>query len=123
MSGEHKPPMILSAVSDIFFFASMPIVIASGPNSFSVLTESAALGRGAGLRATKGVCTGTLVRAVAVLSGMAAFFQASALAFIARGISRSSATADGLRRDVGAFVSGLGYASVTRAVVLYAPAR
>lgn len=123
MPGEHKSPMILFAVSGIFFFASVLIIIAPDPNSIYVLTESALLGRGAGLLATKGVCTGLLVRTAAVFFGVAAISQTSALAFIALGMTRSRAIADGLRLDVGAFVSGLGYAIGTRPVDLGKPAR
>ena len=123
MPGEHKSPMILSAVSGILFFAPVLTILTPGPNIVYVLSRSALLGGGARLRATKGICTGLLARTIAVFFGVAAIFQTTALAFITLGITRSRATADGLRRDMVALVSGLAYAIGTRAVVLGKPAR
>ncbi len=123
MPGEHKSPMILSAVPGIVFFASVLIILAPGPNGIHLLTQSVLLGQGAGLRAAKGKYTGLLARTIAVFFGVAAIFQTSALAFITLGMTRSCATADGLRLGMTAFVSGLGYAGGTRAMVVGKPAR
>ena len=123
MPGDHKSPMILSAVSGTHFFASVLIIIAPSPNSIHVLTQSALLGRGAGLRATKGGRTGLLECTATASFGVAAIFQTSVLAFIAPAMTRSRTTADGLRLDVGAFDSGPGYISGTRAVLLGKPAQ
>lgn len=115
--------MILSAVSGIFCFASVLIIIAPGPNRIYWLTQGAPLGRWAGLRVTEGGCTGLLAGAVQVSFGVATIFQTTALAFIALGMTCSRVIANGLRLDIGELISGLGYASGTRAVVLGRPAR
>lgn len=73
--------MIPFEVASIFFFASVIIIFAPGPDNIYVLTQSALHGRSAGLIATLGICTGLMVHTAAVAFGVAAIFQASALAF------------------------------------------
>ena len=64
-----------------FFAASVVLALAPGPDNIFVLTQSAMHGRRAGLLVTLGLCTGLLVHTAAVVVGVAAIFQASALAF------------------------------------------
>lgn len=66
-----------------FFAASVVLALAPGPDNIFVLTQSAMHGRKAGLQVTLGLCTGLLVHTSAVVVGVAAIFQASALAFTA----------------------------------------
>lgn len=59
----------------------MVLGFAPGPDNIFVLTQSALYGRLAGLVVTLGLCTGLVVHTTAVAVGVAAMFQASALAF------------------------------------------
>ena len=65
----------------LFFTASVLLALAPGPDNIFVLTQSAIKGRLVGLVVTLGLCTGLLVHTTAVALGVAALFQASALAF------------------------------------------
>ena len=64
-----------------FFAASTLLALAPGPDNIFVLTQSALRGRGAGLVVTMGLCTGLIFHTTAVAFGVAAIFQASAVAF------------------------------------------
>ncbi len=64
-----------------FFMASVLLGLAPGPDNIFVLTQSALRGKIAGLLVTLGLCTGLVVHTTAVAFGVAAVFQASALAF------------------------------------------
>jgi len=81
MSKHSVDLMIPFEVASIFFFASVVIIFAPGPDNIFVLTKSALHGRTAGLIATLGICTGLMVHTAAVAFGVAAIFQTSALAF------------------------------------------
>ena len=65
----------------VFFAASALLALAPGPDNLFVLTLSALHGRKAGLLVTLGLCTGLIGHTVAVALGIAALFQASAIAF------------------------------------------
>lgn len=65
----------------LFTSASLLLALAPGPDNIFVLTQSALKGRLAGLVTTLGLCTGLIVHTSAVALGVAAVFQASALAF------------------------------------------
>ncbi len=73
--------MIPLDVVTLFFAASVALGLAPGPDNIFVLTQSALYGRTAGLMVTLGLCTGLLVHTTAVAVGVAAVFQASAVAF------------------------------------------
>lgn len=73
--------MIPWEVVTVFFAASVALGLAPGPDNIFVLTQSALYGRVAGFIVTLGLCTGLLVHTTAVAVGVAAVFQASALAF------------------------------------------
>jgi threonine/homoserine/homoserine lactone efflux protein len=73
--------MISLATSSTFFAASVLLAMAPGPDNIFVLTQSALRGRAAGILVTLGLCTGLIVHTGAVALGVAAIFQASALAF------------------------------------------
>lgn len=64
-----------------FFAAALLLGIAPGPDNIFVLTQSALYGAGAGMVTTLGLITGLCVHTGAVALGVAAIFQASALAF------------------------------------------
>lgn len=64
-----------------FIIASSLISLAPGPDNIFVLTQSALYGRKSGVIVTLGLCTGLIVHTTAVALGVAAIFQASALAF------------------------------------------
>lgn len=66
-----------------FFITSILLALAPGPDNIFVLTQSVLRGRTAGLLVTLGLCTGLLVHTTAGALGVAAIFQASALAFTA----------------------------------------
>lgn len=66
-----------------FFAASVLLALAPGPDNIFVLAQSAVHGRKAGLLITLGLCTGLLGHTFAVVVGVAAIFQASAVAFTA----------------------------------------
>lgn len=65
----------------LFTSASLLLALAPGPDNIFVLTQSAIKGRLVGIVVTLGLCTGLLVHTSAVALGVAAVFQASALAF------------------------------------------
>lgn len=67
----------------VFFAASIVLALAPGPDILFVLAQSALHGRKAGFLVTLGLCTGLLGHTAAVAIGVAAVFQASALAFTA----------------------------------------
>jgi threonine/homoserine/homoserine lactone efflux protein len=73
--------MISSETFITFFAASVLLGMAPGPDNIFVLTQSALRGRFAGIFVTLGLCTGLVVHTAAVALGVAAIFQASALAF------------------------------------------
>lgn len=73
--------MIPFEVASIFFFASVIIILAPGPDNIFVLTQSALYGRSAGFIATPGTCSELMVHTAAVSFGVAAIFQTSELAF------------------------------------------
>lgn len=75
--------MISSETFITFFAASVLLGMAPGPDNIFVLTQSALRGRFAGIFVTLGLCTGLIVHTAAVALGVAAIFQASALAFTA----------------------------------------
>jgi len=66
-----------------FFAASIVLAFAPGPDNIFVLTQSALYGRKAGWLITLGLCTGLLGHTTAVVIGVAAIIQASAVAFAA----------------------------------------
>ncbi|MBS1169458.1 MAG: rane protein [Burkholderiaceae bacterium] len=66
-----------------FFVASIVLALAPGPDNIFVLTQSTLRGRAAGLLVMLGLCTGLIVHTAAVAFGVAAIFQASAIAFTA----------------------------------------
>ncbi|ADW18100.1 Lysine exporter protein (LYSE/YGGA) [Desulfobulbus propionicus DSM 2032] len=65
----------------LFASASLLLALAPGPDNIFVLTQSALKGKLVGLVVTLGLCTGLVVHTSAVALGVAAIFQASALAF------------------------------------------
>jgi len=65
----------------LFASASLFLALAPGPDNIFVLTQSALKGKLVGLVVTLGLCTGLVVHTSAVALGVAAIFQASALAF------------------------------------------
>lgn len=67
----------------MFFAASLLLGLSPGPDNIFVLTQSALRGATAGLIVTLGLSTGLVVHTTAVALGVAAIFQASALAFTA----------------------------------------
>ena len=64
-----------------FSIASIALCLAPGPDNLFVLSQSATHGRAAGFYVTAGLCTGLLFHTAAVVLGLAAIFQASAVAF------------------------------------------
>ena len=64
-----------------FFAASVLLALAPGPDNIFVLTQSALHGKIPGLCVTLGLCTGLVFHTCAVALGVAAIFQASAMAF------------------------------------------
>jgi threonine/homoserine/homoserine lactone efflux protein len=64
-----------------FFAASVLLALAPGPDNIFVLTQSALHGKVPGLFVTLGLCTGLIFHTGAVAFGVAAIFQASAMAF------------------------------------------
>lgn len=65
----------------LFTSASLLLALAPGPDNIFVLTQSAIKGKLVGIVVTLGLCTGLIVHTSAVALGVAAIFQASALAF------------------------------------------
>jgi len=64
-----------------FFTAAVLLALVPGPDNIFVLTQSAVQGKGAGLAVVLGLCTGLIGHSTAVALGVAAIFQASAVAF------------------------------------------
>ncbi len=64
-----------------FCTASLLLCVAPGPDNLFVLTQSALHGRLSGIIVTFGLCTGLVLHSTAVAFGVAAIFQASAVAF------------------------------------------
>ena len=64
-----------------FILATAALAISPGPDNIFVLTQSALYGRLSGLFVTFGLCTGLVFHTAAVAIGVAAVFQASAIAF------------------------------------------
>ena len=75
--------MLTLDVALAFFGAALLLGMAPGPDNIFVLTQSALYGSAAGMATTLGLITGLCVHTVAVALGVAAVFQASALAFTA----------------------------------------
>ena len=73
--------MITTETAAVFFAASVLLALAPGPDILFVLAQSALHGRNAGFLVTLGLCTGLLGHTAAVAIGVAAVFQASAIAF------------------------------------------
>lgn len=73
--------MIAIETLGLFLLASFFVTLAPGPDNLYVMTQSAINGKLAGLVITLGVCCGLAVHTTAVAFGLAAVFQASALAF------------------------------------------
>ena len=65
----------------VFFMASILLALTPGPDNLFVLAQAAQHGKLAGISVTMGLCTGLLVHTAAVALGVAAIFQASAVAF------------------------------------------
>jgi len=65
----------------LFTTASILLALTPGPDNIFVLTQSALKGKRVGIVVTLGLCTGLVVHTSAVVLGIAAIFQASALAF------------------------------------------
>jgi len=65
----------------VFFMASNLLALTPGPDNLFVLAQAAQRGKMAGIIVTIGLCTGLLVHTTAVALGVAAIFQASAVAF------------------------------------------
>lgn len=65
----------------VFFMASLLLALTPGPDNLFVLAQAAQHGKRAGITVTTGLCTGLLIHTAAVALGVAAVFQASALAF------------------------------------------
>jgi threonine/homoserine/homoserine lactone efflux protein len=65
----------------VFFMASVLLALTPGPDNLFVLAQAVQRGKMAGIAVTVGLCTGLLVHTSAVALGVAAIFQASALAF------------------------------------------
>lgn len=64
-----------------FFGTALLLAIVPGPDNLFVLLQAATRGWLAGLAVTFGLCTGLVFHTLAVTFGVAAIFQASALAF------------------------------------------
>ena len=75
--------MLTAETAVVFFTASVLLALAPGPDILFVLAQSALHGRNAGFLVTLGLCTGLLGHTAAVAIGVAAVFQASAVAFTA----------------------------------------
>jgi threonine/homoserine/homoserine lactone efflux protein len=73
--------MIDLDVAVTFFFASVLLGLAPGPDNLFVLTQSAIHGRRSGIVVVLGLCTGLLLHTTAVALGVAALLQASSQAF------------------------------------------
>jgi threonine/homoserine/homoserine lactone efflux protein len=65
----------------LFLITSIVIIVAPGPDTLNVLARSIGQGRTAGFFTTLGTCSGLLVHTTAAALGLAALFQASAVAY------------------------------------------
>ena len=65
----------------VFFFASILLAMAPGPDNIFVLTQSAIRGRLTGWIITLGLCTGLIGHTLLVSSGIAMIFKVSPVAF------------------------------------------
>jgi len=65
----------------VFFMASVLLALTPGPDNLFVLAQAVQRGKTAGVAVSLGLCTGLLFHTGAVALGVAALFQASALAF------------------------------------------
>jgi threonine/homoserine/homoserine lactone efflux protein len=65
----------------VFFMASVLLALTPGPDNLFVMAQAVQRGKMAGIAVTIGLCTGLLVHTSAVALGVAAIFQASAIAF------------------------------------------
>jgi threonine/homoserine/homoserine lactone efflux protein len=65
----------------VFFMASVLLALTPGPDNLFVMAQAVQRGKMAGIAVTTGLCTGLLVHTSAVALGVAAIFQASAIAF------------------------------------------
>ena len=65
----------------LFIAAAVALALAPGPDNVFVLMQSALHGPRAGIVVTLGLCTGLLVHTAAVVLGVAALVQTSAIAF------------------------------------------
>lgn len=65
----------------LFFTTSVLLGLSPGPDNLFVMAQSIQRGPASGLLVTLGLCTGLVVHTAAVAFGLAAVFQASALAF------------------------------------------
>ena len=73
--------MIPVEVAISFFAVAVLLALAPGPDNIFVLTQAAVNGKTAGLFVTFGLCSGLIIHTAAVAFGVAALFQASAIAF------------------------------------------
>lgn len=73
--------MLPAATLASFFAFSILLGLSPGPDNIFVLTQSALQGRRAGIFVTLGLATGLLFHTALVAFGVAALFQASAIAF------------------------------------------
>jgi threonine/homoserine/homoserine lactone efflux protein len=73
--------MLPAATLASFFAFSILLGLSPGPDNIFVLTQSALQGRRAGIFVTLGLSTGLLFHTALVAFGVAALFQASAIAF------------------------------------------
>lgn len=64
-----------------FFFASLLLGLAPGPDNIFVLTQASIHGKQAGFSVVFGLCTGLIVHTMAVALGVAAVLKTSAYAF------------------------------------------
>lgn len=74
--------MIPFEVLASFFAVAILLALAPGPDNLFVLTQAAINGKLAGVLVTFGLCTGLVIHTAAVALGIAALFQASAIAFL-----------------------------------------
>ncbi len=93
----------------LFSATVLPLIATPGPDMLFIVAQTLGAGRGAGLRATLGVCTGYLVHSMLAALGLAALIAASPplfaalrwagvayLAWLAWRLLRSAMTAGGL---------------------------
>ena len=73
--------LIPISILTVFFFASILLALAPGPDNIFVLTQSVIRGKLAGWVITLGLCTGLIGHTLLVSSGVAVIFKASPVAF------------------------------------------